>query len=155
MVTFTYVLVSVIIFENDVEKSICATDKEIQLPIPGGYLSSTHLAPGHGGSETCPWIISLPLGQNVRFVLYAFSNRNIYSTTQPTPDGSSVDPSEAKCSAYLYIYDNNDRNIINLCDGYSSERHIYTSTSNELKVYVMTTVEDAGNFVVQYHGESP
>ncbi len=118
-----------------------------------GYLSSLITEETGVGTSGCPWKIKAGKGQQVALAVFDF---NLFSNISGRHDYYGQDEYSSGCPISIVVEDQDIRKEITLCSEGWRQRHVFTSTGNEVTVhFAIRKMPDIHYyFLVQYQGEN-
>jgi len=117
---------------------------------PVGYIISDVTQTTGVGSERCPWLVSVRLGQRIRVTMFDLAT----STSPWTGQRQSAEPQDGRCLLYATLREELEADEIGdhmICSGGETrEQVVYTSRDHTLSITIHYA--PATRFVLQYEG---
>lgn len=128
----------------------CREHNQVTLKSQSGYLSSLMTEETGYGLAGCPWRIKARPGQNLEVSVLDF---NLLAHFESGNDPYS-DEFSGWCPVSLVIEDQDNMKDVILCNGGQRQRHLYSSTSNQLLLhFVLHQVHEPHYYyLVQFKG---
>ena len=127
-------------------QAMCTSDSHTSVTSLPGYLSGVTPYAFIYGTETCPWRITVPPGQRIRFTLHDYSLRDLPNRYPHCLVVFNIQP---------FGRHGVDAATVDLCWSSNRERYITESTASDVLVYITmntTQLTEAPKYLIYYFG---
>ena len=126
----------------------CRRSPQASLVPPSGYIGSLVTTESGCGTTETPWRVRAQPGQRINFTLLDFATVN----ASLTEGGRGA----SHCHVYVILKESRAGRSVTVCGGQGREKAIFTSTSHDVEVRVLTGASaNARYFLLKYDGEWP
>ncbi len=151
--TFNLCLVTFIPVETGGDKSCYG-----QIPVAPsrGFLASIISQDTNRGTETCPWLLKVPMGQRINITLYDFTPARGRSRVGPNDVAPEVTRHGSFCHMYAQVVEEGSRETV-ICGGQLRvQPGAYLSMSNKVEVRITkyNNARREARFLFMFEGRS-